>query len=126
MEVEDNEIHSIKTVLTVLGYCTKQSVSSLNKRSILKLEHEFLKVKHLHASETEQIDHFPSGFVSILMQIIQLLKPTNESKDATDQIIKKIYVQAKKVRMFHDISIFQYFMTIMFRFVMKFSLATYF
>lgn len=125
MEVEDDEINPIKTVLTVLGYCTKRSVSSLNKRSILKLEHEFLKVKHLHASESVQIDHFPSGFVSILMEIVQLLKTKNENEEA-DQIIKKVYIQAKKVCIFYNISIDQYFMAILFRFAIKFSLATFF
>lgn len=95
---KNNEIHQIKTVLHILGYQTKASISSLNEKSISKLEAEFLKEKHRFAEETAEIKYFPSGFHVTLSQIVHLLNSKLKCDEGDSKRIQdNLFQQAKQV-----------------------------
>lgn len=102
------DLIQVKSVYTILGFSTKQSVASIKTaRKINSLESEYLKIVSANAegifarySELKQIQSFTPGMKLMMINIATHLNESKQggtSDNCVEKIRKNIFERAKKV-----------------------------
>ncbi|XP_031639982.1 kinesin-like protein KIN-14H [Contarinia nasturtii] len=104
----DEDLHQVKSVLTVLGYMTKMSVASIKTaKRIEKLEGEYTKMRTNKPNEIfdrfpelKQIDAFTPGIKSIIMDVTTHMNRIQNPKCSEKEIKStktRVLEQVKKI-----------------------------
>lgn len=112
MKIDGDNIMTIKLIFSLLGYTTKKSIGTIrNKKSVLELESEFLKIKSKvnDNNELSNIECFPSGMITNIIQISNHLNKKESKYDEEGEIKRHLLHQTNEVAV----------IKLLFRFVLK-------
>lgn len=105
---DSDDLIPVKSLLTVLGYTTKSSISSINKMSkINRLEGDYARMRSIKPDEMftrfpvlAHVDFFTPGMKSIILQIAAHFSPPVEAEDVGEKIKKSVLRLANKVSLY--------------------------
>lgn len=104
-EDDSDDLVPAKSLLTVLGYRTKSSISAINSNTKIKhLDNEYARMKSLKSVEMiaqypslAHIDFITPGLKEIILGIAARLSPQKDIEDVEAQIKSNILRLASKV-----------------------------
>lgn len=102
---DSDDLIPVKSLLTVLGYTTKSSISSINKMSkINRLEGDYARMRSIKPNEMfarfpvlQHVSYITPGMKSIILQIAAHFSPPVEAEDVGEKIKRSVLRLASKV-----------------------------
>lgn len=100
---DQNDLLQAKSVLTVLGFTTKSSISTIKSKKLIQLESEYAKMRSNKPAEMftrfpalRELDFFSPGLKEIILDLAD--KFNSKPKDDLEKKIRSsVLRQAKKV-----------------------------
>lgn len=102
-----NDFSQVKSVLSVLGYLTKSSISTIkNKKVISSLESEYMKLRSNENKfksscerfpDLKEIDHFTPGLIAVITELVSHINRKSKAAEyePEDLMLKKLVAKGK-------------------------------
>lgn len=105
LDDDQNDLVEVKSILTVLGYVSKTSVSSIKTQKVInRLECEYAKMRSNKPTEMfsrfpalQHVDFFAPGLKTIILDLATRFSPKPKADDVEKIIKSSVLRQGKKV-----------------------------